>query len=106
MLVVLLAGGLLFYFNGGEILQMGAEKSLLAVRSQVEEALPAGYRADKIMKEFDAALEKAKAGQINKGELKNFLFAMPAQLQDGKLDSTEADTLLQQFHKIVERSQQ
>ena len=101
LLVVLLAAGALFYFKGSEILQIGAEKSLLIARSQVEKALPEAYPTDKIMKEFDAVLEKSKTGQINMGELKNLLLWIPAKLEDSNLDSVEVDSLIQRLHRIV-----
>lgn len=82
--------------------KMGAEQSLKMTRSQVEKVLPADYPQDKIMKEFDVAIDKAKARKINRKELKNLLIQMPAKLVDGKLDSMEVNCLIQQLNKIVE----
>ncbi|MBC8184179.1 hypothetical protein H8E88_24055 [candidate division KSB1 bacterium] len=101
LIVVVIAGGQLL-FKGANILQLGAEKSLQIARSQVEKALPETYPADKIKKEFDAVLGKAKAGQINSGELKNFLLWLPTKLKNTKLDSIEVDNLITRLHKIVE----
>jgi len=104
LLFVVIAGGLIL-FKDANILQLGAEKSLQIARSQVEKALPETYPADKIKKEFDAVLEKAKAGQINSGELKNFLLWLPTKLNDTKLDSLEVDNLITRLHRIVEVEQ-
>jgi hypothetical protein len=100
LLALLLVGGLLFYLFQGELLQMGAEQSLLIARSQIAGALPANYPPEKILTAFDTVLEKARGGQVNTQELKNLLLALPAQLQDGTLDSSEADSVIQQLHRI------
>ncbi|MBC8184181.1 hypothetical protein H8E88_24065 [candidate division KSB1 bacterium] len=105
LMVTLLIGRALFYLKGGYILQMGAEQSLKMTRSQVEKALPTDFPADKIMKEFNVTLEKAKASKINKKKLKNLLIQMPAKLEDGKLDSVEVDSLIQQLRNIIDVQQ-
>jgi len=104
LVVVLIVGGMLL-FKGGELLKMGIEKSLLMARSQVEKALPETYPADKITKEFDAVLGKVKTGQINSGEFKNLLLWLPVKLEDTRIDSVEADSLIARLHKIVEVQQ-
>jgi len=81
---------------------MGADKSLKMTRLKVEKVLPADYPQNKIMNEFDIAIEKAKAGKINRKELNVFLIQMPAKLVDDKLDSMEVKALMQQLNKIVE----
>ena len=102
LLVVLLIVVGLVLFKGGELLKIGVEKSLLLARSQVEKALPSSYPSDRIKKEFDAVLDNVRAGQINTGNVKNFLLWMPTVLEDSKLDSVEVDSLIQRLHKIAE----
>ncbi len=105
LLVVLLVVGGLLLFKGSELLTIGVEKSLLMAQSKVEKALPETYPANIIKKEFDAVLDKAKAGQINSGELKNFLLWLPTKLKNTKLDSVEVENLLNRLHNIVEVKQ-
>lgn len=104
LIVLLIVGGLLL-FKGTNLLQMGVEKSLLMARSQVENAAPETYPVDKIKKEFDTVLAKVKTGQINSGELKNFLLWLPTKLKSTKLDSVEVDSMLAKLHKILEVQQ-
>ncbi|HSW39085.1 MAG TPA: hypothetical protein VLL97_06300 [Acidobacteriota bacterium] len=104
--LLLVVGGLIYFFQSGELLKMGAEQSLLLARSQVAEALPPDYPPEKILALFDTVLERAKSGHINTAELKNLLVALPAKLLDGRLDPNEADSVIQHLHKITAAPQE
>lgn len=103
VVVAIVSGQILF--KNTNILHLGAEKSLQITRSKIEKALPETYPADKIRKEFDAVLDQAKAGQINSGELKNFLLWLPTQLNNTQLDSVEVDRLIAKLQQVVEVQQ-
>ena len=105
LVVVLIVGLGQLFQKSNEIVQMGTAESLLNVRSQVEKALPGGYPGENVMAEFDATLEKMRAGQVDAGELIQHLKRISAGLQDGKLDSVEVDSVIIGFHKIIATKQ-
>ena len=100
-LVVLIFGVKQLTNIGDDTVEMYMVESLLMVRSQVEKALPPGYPLDNVMAEFDAALDKVVIGQIDAGEMIQHLKWISANLQDGKLDSVEIESVIIGFHKVV-----
>ena len=100
ILICLVAVGLLF-FKSDEIISMGTEKALLLAQSQIEKALPANYPVEDVRRQFNAAVEKLKTGEINTSELTSLLSEIPSKLQDGKIDSTEVNNILERLRQAV-----
>ena len=104
-LIILIIIGLTSFFKNNLILQISPEKSLKIARSKVEIELATELPKEEILKEFDRILEKAKAGQIKSGSLKNFLLWLPYILKEDNLDSAKVDRIIKKLHTIVEVEQ-
>ena len=64
------------------------------------------FQADSLMQGFDEVIAKARSGELNTTELKGLLLWMPAQIEDGSLDSVEADSLKQRVYRLIQVEQQ
>ena len=64
------------------------------------------FQADSLMQGFDEVIAKARGGELNTTELKGLLLWMPAQIEDGSLDSVEVDSLKQRVYRLIQVEQQ
>ena len=101
-ILIVVIGGLFICTQKDKLAGYAIEKILDARKSEIVASLPASVKSDSARVILDGVLEKVKTGEIDKLELQLLATNFQQILADNKIDSTEAEKLLQTLQDIAE----